>query len=83
FLEVPGDEDDYFGEVTCLNPEEYHEWAVRIRKKDNVYVAQLEHQPDVDVSLSLVDLTADWDEPSPEPGAYGIFLEALDDWGSN
>ncbi|MBY3243171.1 hypothetical protein HFO16_17575 [Rhizobium laguerreae] len=84
FLEFPGDEDDHIEEVSCLNPETDHEWTVRLRKKDESYSGQLEQHREVKVSVSMLDTSDDdWDEPLPEPGAYGIFLDAMREWRAN
>ncbi|MBB3747195.1 hypothetical protein FHX10_006751 [Rhizobium sp. BK591] len=84
FLEFPGDEDDHIEEVSCLNPETDHEWTVRLRKKGGFYSGQLEQHHDVKVSVSMLDISDDdWDEPLPEPGAYGIFLDAMQEWRAN
>lgn len=84
WLKVPGDDEDYAEEVSCLNSEEDHEWTVRLRKKNGIRTAYLEGQPGFKVSIHELDTSDDdWDEPLPEPGAYGIFLDAMREWRTN
>ncbi|MBY5546367.1 hypothetical protein HFO61_05920 [Rhizobium leguminosarum] len=84
WMQVPGDAHEYVDEVSCVNPEGDHEWTVSIVKEDSVYSAQLDRHPDIDISLSVLDTSDDdWDEPLPEPGAYGIFRDAMREWRSN
>lgn len=83
WLKIPGDEDEHLEEVSCLNPEDEHEWTVVIRKGNNGYSAELEEDPEVDVSIDVDDRCDDWEEPEPEPGAYGIFISAMRDWKIN
>ncbi|MDL2403944.1 hypothetical protein [Rhizobium mayense] len=68
------------GEVSCLNSEEAHNWTVRIVKNRGELTAHLDDRDDVEVSLHLPGVPEDWYEPSPEPGAYGIFLRAMAEW---
>lgn len=83
WLKVPGDDDDYVDEVSCLNPETDHEWTVRLRRKNGYRVGSVEGHPGVGVSIKELDTSDDWDEPEPEPDAYGIFRRAMADWKSN
>ncbi|MBY5325257.1 hypothetical protein [Rhizobium leguminosarum] len=85
WLKVPGDDDDYAEEVSCLNPEEDHEWTVRLRKKNGIRTAYLEGQSGFDVSIHELNTSddEDWEEPLPEPGAYGHLLDAMREWRSN
>lgn len=84
WLKIPGevDEDGHYEEVACLNEEDDHKWMVIIRREeDNGYTAELEDDPDVEVDISIEsDHYDDWEEPDPEPGAYGIFLNAMGEW---
>jgi hypothetical protein len=85
WLKVPGDDDDYIEEVSCLNPESDHEWTVRLRRKNGYRTGSVEGHPGVDVSITELDTADDddWDEPLPEPGAYGHFLDAMREWRGN
>lgn len=85
WLEVPGNDDYYVEDVSCLNPEEEHEWTVQLIKKNGVRTAFLEGHPDVDVSIHEMDMSdeEDWEIPPPEPGAYGHFQEAMLEWWDN
>lgn len=71
---------DIVDEITCLNPEEDHSWTVRIIRQNNRTVARLDGNPDVAVSVYPAGMPDEWDEPAPEPGAYGIFLRAMNEW---
>lgn len=87
FLKIPGDLDDHghYEDVTCLNNEDKHEWTVIVRHDDlSGYTASLKEDPDVDVDITVDNnVYEDWDEPEPEPDAYGIFRRAMADWKSN
>jgi len=87
WLKVPGDDDDYVDEVSCLNPETDHEYTVRLRRKNGIRSASIEGHPGIPVSVRDLDTTHDeeddWDEPLPEPGAYGIFRDAMREWNGN
>ncbi len=87
WLKIPGDvdEDGHYEEVVCLNQEDDRKWMVIIRRdEDNGYTAELEEDPDVEVNISIEnDHYDDWDEPDPEPGAYGIFLNSMGEWKRN
>lgn len=87
WLKIPGDLDDdgHYEEVLCLNQDDDHRWMVIIRHDDeNGYTAELEDEPDVEVDISIEsNAYDDWDEPEPEPDAYGIFRQAMGDWRRN
>ncbi|MGX5721446.1 hypothetical protein [Shinella zoogloeoides] len=84
WLKVPGDDDDYAEEVSCLNSEETHECTVRLRRKNGFHTGYVEGHPGVKLSIHELDTSDDdWDEPLPEPGAYGHFLVAMQEWRSN
>ncbi|RVP48130.1 hypothetical protein [Sinorhizobium medicae] len=85
FLKIPGDQDEHFEGVSCLNNEDPHDWTVIIRHDDlNGFSAELEEDPEVDVTIDVGgNAYDDWDEPEPEPDAYGIFRRAMADWKSN
>lgn len=81
WLKVAGDDPEQFEEVACEFDEDEDAWTVIIRNEDGEWSAQLEEDPDVEVTLNVADSRYDdWDEPDPEPGAFGIFLRAMDDW---
>lgn len=82
-LNISGDEEEHAEEVSCLNDEDEHAWTVIIRKEDYGYSAKLADNSDVYVSIGFDDRHEDWDEPEPEPGAYGIFLDAMREWRYN
>lgn len=83
WVHFPGDEEEYSTDVTCLNPEEDHQWSVSITRDDDDYSGVLDQYPDNDVSVKAMDTSDDWEEPLPEPGAHGIFMEAMRDWRSD
>ena len=85
YADMPGDQDEFTEEVACLDPESTHEWTVNIEKTEDYYGAEVQGYPDVDVTVRLLDPgdDDDWDEPPPEPGSYGIFLDALEEWRFN
>lgn len=85
FIEMPGDEAEHTEEVACLEPESDHVWTVNIERTEEYYRAELQQHPDVDVSVGILNSgdDEDWDEPLPEPGSYGIFLGALNEWRGN
>lgn len=85
WVKIPSDIDEHFEEVSCLNNEDEHEWTVIVRHDEvNGYTAELEDDPNVDVEISVEsNAYEDWDEPEPEPDAYGIFRRAMADWKSN
>ncbi|MBY3251210.1 hypothetical protein HFN97_20685 [Rhizobium laguerreae] len=84
WLKIPGDADEHTEEVSCLNNEDAHEWTVIIRHDENGYSAELEGDLEVEVSIDVGSNHYDeWEEPEPEPGAYGIFVGAMRDWNGN
>lgn len=86
WVKIPGDIDEHFEEVSCLNNEDPHEWSVIVRHDDLTgYSAELEEDPEVEVTIDVGGnrYDEDWDEPEPEPDAYGIFRRAMSDWKSN
>ncbi|MDX0759792.1 hypothetical protein GOD62_28035 [Sinorhizobium medicae] len=74
---------DLVEEIACLNPEEDRSWTVRILRSHNRTRAQLDGHPGVPVNVVPGWMPSGWDEPEPEPGAYGIFQEAMRDWKKN
>lgn len=83
-LKFSMDDGETYEEVSCLNDEDEHVWTVIIRWDDlQGYTAELAEWADVDVSIKVDDAWQDWDEPEPEPGAYGIFQGAMREWYSN
>ncbi|MBZ5763053.1 hypothetical protein LAV84_28740 [Rhizobium sp. VS19-DR104.2] len=85
WLKVPCDDDESIEEVSCLNPETDHGWIVRLCRKNGHRTGSVEGHPGVEVSIKELDTSDDddWDEPLPEPGAYGHFLDAMREWRSN
>jgi hypothetical protein len=78
-----GAADDISEEVRCLNDECECDWVVIISKGDFSYSAHIDREADTEVSLKVEDPWEGWDEPEPEPGAYGIFVEAMREWHYN
>lgn|GEM_PF-1592451 len=83
WLRVAGDDPAQFEEVACSYDEDEDAWTVIIRNDDGSWSAELEDDPDVEVTINVDDSYNDWEEPEPEPDAYGIFRRALVDWKSN
>ena len=83
YVTFPAGEDHVVEEVECLNPDEYHKWDVSLRESPNGVRATLNQHPEERVSVSVMDTSDDWTDPFPEPGSYGIFLGALDEWRGN
>ncbi|UWU23020.1 hypothetical protein N2601_08760 [Rhizobium sp. CB3060] len=83
WLKVPGDQEEHFEEVPCLFDDDEEGWTVIIRHDENGWSAELEDASDVDVTIKVDDTYDDWDDPEPEPGAYGIFVGAMQDWKAN
>ncbi|WP_162895113.1 hypothetical protein [Rhizobium terrae] len=84
WVHFPGDEEEYSAEVSCLNPDtEDHYWSVSMSRSNDEYTATLDGHPDIHVSVKALDMSDDWDEPLPEPGAFGIFMDAMEEWRSN
>jgi hypothetical protein len=82
---MPGDEDEWSEEVHCLNPECENAWTVEIERTEEYYRATVFKNRDINVSVRVLASgdDEDWDEPLPEPGSYGIFLDALEEWRFN
>ncbi|RAX37837.1 hypothetical protein DQ393_29535 [Rhizobium tropici] len=84
WLKVAGDQETHFEEVACEFDDDEEGWTVIIRHDENGWTAELEDAPDVDVTIKVDDSNYDgWDEPEPEPRAYGIFAGAMRDWKIN
>lgn len=83
WVHFPGDEEEYSAEVSCLNPDEDHQFSVSITRDEDDYSVVVDEHPDIDASAKAMDMSDDWDEPLPEPGAYGIYTEAMKEWRSN
>lgn len=83
WLKVPGDQEEHFEEVACSYDEDEEGWTVIIRHDESGWSAELAEDPEVAVTINVDDSYNDWDEPDPEPGAYGIFLDAMGDWKRN
>ena len=88
YVKISDDEYEQFEDVSCLNREDPHAYVVVIRKSEGdarTYTAELEENSDVDVRIDVDDsyYDDDWDEPEPEPDAYGIFVQAMNDWHAN
>ncbi|NKL63313.1 hypothetical protein [Rhizobium leguminosarum] len=83
WLKVPGDQEQHFEEVACSFDEDEEGWTVIIRHDESGWSAELEEDPEIEVTINVDDSYNDWDEPDPEPGAYGIFRAAMADWKRN
>ncbi|WFT91116.1 hypothetical protein [Rhizobium leguminosarum] len=83
WLKVPGDQGEHYEEVFCEFDEDEDAWTVIIRHDEYGWSAELEKAPDVEVTVKVDDTYDDYEEPEPEPDAYGIFRRALADWRSN
>ncbi len=83
WLKIAGDDPEQFEEVACEFDEDEDAWTVIIRHDENGWSAELEEDPDVDVTINVDDSYEDWYESEPEPGAYGIFCDAMGDWKRN
>ncbi|KQQ72443.1 hypothetical protein ASF70_13005 [Rhizobium sp. Leaf321] len=84
WLRVAGDEEEQFVEVSCDFDDDEDAWTVIIRNDDSGWSAELEDAPEVDVTINVDDSRYDqWEEPDPEPGAYGIFQNAMGEWRRN
>lgn len=84
WLKVAGEDPEQFEEVACEFDEDEDAFTVIIRHDENGWTAELEEDPEVEVTINVDDSrNDDWDEPDPEPGAYGIFLNAMSDWRRN
>ncbi|MBP2443804.1 hypothetical protein [Rhizobium leguminosarum] len=80
YMGTPMEDGEFVDEISCSNSEEQHPCSVRIIRKHSQLTVKLDGHPDVTVYASPPGI--DWDEPSPEPGAYGIFRRALGEWRS-
>lgn len=83
WLDMPSDEDYLAEEVECLNREEPHSWTVELQDNATGIRGWISKHPGVNVSVTPLNTLDDWDEPLPEPGSYGIFLDALEEWRYN
>lgn len=83
WLKIAGDDPEQFEEVACEFDEDEDAWTVIIRHDENGWSAELEKDPDVEVTINVDESYDDWEEPEPEPGAYGIFRDAMGDWRRN
>lgn len=85
-LKIPGDQEEHFEEVSCLDDDDPRDWTVIIRYDELTgFTAELEEASEVDVTIKVGGnhYDEDWDEPEPEPGAYGIFQNAMGEWRRN
>ncbi|MGR9475940.1 hypothetical protein [Rhizobium leguminosarum] len=83
WLKVSGDQGEHYEEVFCEYDEDEDAWTVIIHHDETGWSAELEKAPNVDVTIKVDDTYDDYEEPEPEPDAYGIFRRALADWRSN
>lgn len=84
WLRIAGDDPEQFEEVACEFDEDEDAWTVIIRHDESGWSAKLEENPEVEVTINVDDSQYDdWDEPDPEPGAYGIFQNAMGEWRRN
>jgi DNA-directed RNA polymerase subunit RPC12/RpoP len=85
WLNIPGDVSEHYEYVSCPNCDASDHWDVVIRQDEDGYTAELEKDPETDVSIEVgySQYDMDWDEPEPEPDAYGIFRRAMSDWNRN
>jgi hypothetical protein len=83
WVDMAADEDYLAEEVECLNREDSHSWTVELQDTATGVRGRISKHPGVDVSVTPLDTSDDWDDPLPEPGSYGIFLEALEEWRYN
>jgi hypothetical protein len=80
YVATPIEDGEFDNEIICSNSEGEHSWSARIIRKGGAVIARLDNHPDV--TVHAYPPGSDWDEPSPEPGAYGIFRHAIGEWGS-
>lgn len=82
-LQASLDDEEIVEDVSCLNDEAEHDWSVVISKRYDGYSASIEGQPETEISLEVRDNWPEWDEPEPEPDAFGIFLDSMREWHIN
>lgn len=84
YVVMPTDDEASTEQVECLNPDiEAHTWSVQLRHTTTGIKASVDGHPGARVSVKLLDTSDDWMDPPPEPGSYGIFLGALEEWRFN
>jgi len=75
-----GDGDGFQQDVSCLNSKCRSQWVISMYATHNRVHYSLMNYPDVIVSDRQLNTEDDWfKDPLPEPGAYRIFLSALDE----
>ncbi|CDZ30746.1 Hypothetical protein NGAL_HAMBI490_56160 [Neorhizobium galegae bv. officinalis] len=83
YMVTPIEDGETVEEISCLNPEDEHSWSVRIIRINSHTSARIDGQPETPVEVVPAGFPDDWNEPEPEPDAYGIFLKAIEEWREN
>lgn len=83
YMVTPIEDGETVEEFPCLNPEDEHSWSVRIIRKNREVNGRIDGQLGTPVDVVPAGFPDDWYEPEPEPDAYGIFLDAIEEWRTN
>ncbi len=84
YAQFPTDDEGIVEEIACFNRDTPHKSLVSLRDTKSGIKGRLNDHPGERVSVRQeITTDDDWEDPPPEPGSYGIFLGALEEWRAN